>query len=125
MVVVTGGSSLYVGELHQDTTEATLYDVFNQIGPVASIRVCRDAVTRRSLGYAYVNYVNGADAERALDSLNYSHIRSRQCRIMLGSGIFIGQTCSHRPQNEEALGRCPAWSIPTSIGDSTAPIGPG
>lgn len=47
-----------------------------------SIRVCRDAVTRRSLGYAYVNYLNAADGERALDSLNYSLIKGRACRIM-------------------------------------------
>lgn len=46
------------------------------------IRVCRDAVTRRSLGYAYVNYLNSADGERALEHLNYSLIKNRPCRIM-------------------------------------------
>jgi len=59
-----------------------LFEIFNMIGPVTSIRVCRDAVTRRSLGYAYVNYLNAADGERALEQLNYSLIKGRACRIM-------------------------------------------
>lgn len=75
-------ASLYVGELDPSVTEAMLFEIFNMIGPVASIRVCRDAVTRRSLGYAYVNYLNAADGERALDQLNYSLIKNRACRIM-------------------------------------------
>jgi len=76
------GASLYVGELDNAVTEAMLFEIFNMIGPVASIRVCRDAVTRRSLGYAYVNYLNAADGERALEHLNYSLIKNRPCRIM-------------------------------------------
>ena len=75
-------ASLYVGDVNEDVTEAMLYEVFNAVGPVASIRVCRDSVTRKSLGYAYVNYHNVADAERALDTLNYSQIKGRSCRIM-------------------------------------------
>jgi len=62
--------------------EGLLFDIFNAVGPVASIRVCRDAVTRRSLGYAYVNFHQVADAERALDTMNYTMIKSQPCRIM-------------------------------------------
>ncbi|KAJ1858261.1 Protein phosphatase PP2A regulatory subunit B [Coemansia sp. RSA 1822] len=75
-------ASLYVGELDPSVTEAILFELFNMVGPVASIRVCRDAITRRSLGYAYVNFHNRADGERALDMLNYTLIKDKECRIM-------------------------------------------
>eukprot|EP01121_Diplochlamys_sp_Union-15-3_P016486 TRINITY_DN560_c0_g2_i2.p1 TRINITY_DN560_c0_g2~~TRINITY_DN560_c0_g2_i2.p1 ORF type:complete len:575 (-),score=103.90 TRINITY_DN560_c0_g2_i2:71-1795(-) len=75
-------ASLYVGDLALDVTEGQIFELFNPVGMVASIRVCRDAVTRRSLGYAYVNFHNFKDAELVLDTKNNSLIKGRPCRIM-------------------------------------------
>jgi polyadenylate-binding protein len=79
----TGLVSLYVGDLHPDVTESTLFEHFNAtVGAVASIRVCRNAVTRRSLCYAYVNFNTHDEARRALDELNNEELKGRPMRIM-------------------------------------------
>ncbi|UJR12453.1 hypothetical protein I4U23_016629 [Adineta vaga] len=74
--------SLYVADLHPDVTEAMLLDKFASAGPILSIRLCRDLITRRSLGHAYVNFQEPADAERAIDTMNFNLLRGRPLRII-------------------------------------------
>ncbi|TYI99839.1 hypothetical protein E1A91_A13G045200v1 [Gossypium mustelinum] len=75
-------TSLYVGDLDSSVTEAQLYDYFAHVGPVLTVRVCKDLSTRRSLGYGYVNYGNPQDAARALDLLNFTLLNGKPIRIM-------------------------------------------
>ncbi|GAA0169085.1 RNA metabolism protein [Lithospermum erythrorhizon] len=81
-----GGSgvvtSLYVGDLEVNVTDGQLFDLFNQLIPVVSVRVCRDLATRRSLGYGYVNYTNPQDAARALELLNFTTLNDKPIRVM-------------------------------------------
>ncbi|MCO5554795.1 hypothetical protein L7F22_008330 [Adiantum nelumboides] len=88
-VVQAGGSpshfvstSLYVGDLEPSVSEAQLYELFSQIGQVVSIKVCRDLMSKKSLGYAYVNYNNGQDASHALELLNFTFVNGKSIRIM-------------------------------------------
>merc|ERR1719268_287360 len=92
-----------------------LFEKFSTAGPVLSIRVCRDMITRRSLGYAYVNFQQPADAERALDTMNFDVLKGRPIRIMwsqrdpslrrsgVGNGASKGYGFVHFETEEAAM----------------------
>ncbi|KAH1109687.1 hypothetical protein AAZX31_04G040100 [Glycine max] len=74
--------SLYVGDLHHDVNDPQLYDLFNQVAQVVSVRICRDVATQQSLGYGYVNFSNAHDAAKAIDVLNFTPLNGKIIRIM-------------------------------------------
>ncbi|KAJ1697744.1 hypothetical protein LUZ63_006256 [Rhynchospora breviuscula] len=75
-------TSLYVGDLDESVTDSHLFDVFSEVGQVVSVRVCRDVSSRKSLGYAYVNFSDASDAAKALEYLNFTPINGKPIRVM-------------------------------------------
>ncbi|XP_042516021.1 polyadenylate-binding protein 7-like [Macadamia integrifolia] len=79
---VPAPASLYVGDLHPDITDGQLFDAFSVIENLASVRVCRDSMSGRSLGYGYANFITTHDAIRAIEKLNHTPLNGKPIRIM-------------------------------------------
>ncbi|KAA8516633.1 hypothetical protein F0562_016861 [Nyssa sinensis] len=75
-------ASLYVGDLHQDVTDGQLFDAFSEFKSLASVRVCRDSSTGRSLCYGYVNFVSPQDAILAIEVKNHSTLNGKVIRVL-------------------------------------------
>ncbi|MED6156692.1 hypothetical protein PIB30_016627 [Stylosanthes scabra] len=75
-------ASLYVGDLHPDVSDGQLSEAFSEFKSLASVRVCRDSSTGRSLGYGYVNFVSPEDANQAIELKNHSMLNGKAIRVM-------------------------------------------
>ncbi|KAF2289816.1 hypothetical protein GH714_038785 [Hevea brasiliensis] len=75
-------ASLYVGDLHPDVTDGQLFNAFSEFKSLASVRVCRDSSTGRSLCYGYVNFISPQDAIRAIEMKNHTALNGKLMRIM-------------------------------------------
>ena len=74
--------SLYVGDLEPNVTDAQIQELFQGIGSVVSVHICRDAMTKTSLGYGYVNYSTAENATEALRTLNFTPLNGKPIWIM-------------------------------------------
>ncbi|GLT93477.1 hypothetical protein SLE2022_112690 [Rubroshorea leprosula] len=81
-VSASAPASLYVGDLHPDVTDGQLVDAFSEFQTLASVRVCRDSNTGRSLCYGYVNFISTQDAQRAIEVKNHLLLNGKMIRVM-------------------------------------------
>lgn len=74
-------SKLYVGNLSFDTTDQDLEKSFSEFGEVASATVVKDRDTNRSKGFGFVEYVQAADAKKAMDAMNGKDLNGRSLKV--------------------------------------------
>jgi RNA recognition motif-containing protein len=75
------GKRLYVGNLTYGTTDATLRQLFEAHGSVASAQVIMDRDTGRSKGFGFVEMGSEEEAQAAIAALNGQQIDGRALTV--------------------------------------------
>jgi len=75
--------NLFIGSLAYSTTDDSLKAHFEQIGEVASARVITDRDTGRSKGFGFVEYVDEANNQKAVDQLDGKELDGRTISVGL------------------------------------------
>ena len=75
--------NLFVGSLAYATTDDSLKSFFEQVGEVASARVITDRDSGRSKGFGFVEMVDEANNQKAVDELNGKELDGREISVSL------------------------------------------
>ncbi len=62
--------NIYVGRLPRTVNEAKLRELFEQYGPVTSIKMIKDKFTGALKGFAFVEMPENENAQEAISALN-------------------------------------------------------
>jgi polyadenylate-binding protein len=74
-------ATVYVGNLDSNIVEGDLAKLFCTVGTISMVKVVRDK-TKRSLGYAYVNYASPDDVQKARRKFNGYLLNGKHIRVM-------------------------------------------
>ncbi|KAJ7969418.1 putative RNA binding protein [Quillaja saponaria] len=70
-------SRIIVKNLPYSTSETSLQKVFSNFGEVAEVKVVKDAATKKSKGYAFIQYISQEDAMLALETMDQKNLDGR------------------------------------------------
>jgi RNA recognition motif-containing protein len=74
-------SKLYVGNLSYTVSEQQLHDLFGQAGQVKEVTMILDRVTQRSKGFAFVEMMTQADAQKAIEMFSNYELEGRNLTV--------------------------------------------
>lgn len=74
-------NKLFVGGLSWDTDDDSLRNAFEPHGEIREAKVITDRETGRSRGFGFVTYVNGADADKAIEAMNGASLDGRTLKV--------------------------------------------
>jgi RNA recognition motif-containing protein len=69
--------NIYVGNLNFKVSEDDLKSIFEEFGPVSSVKIITDKYSGRSKGFGFVEMENDDEAKAAIDGLNGKEVETR------------------------------------------------
>ncbi|KAJ2761501.1 Spliceosome-associated protein 49 [Coemansia nantahalensis] len=103
-------ASVYAGNLDERVTDALLWELMVQAGPVVSVHVPKDRVTQMNQGFGFVEFQSSADAEYAVKIMNMVRMFGKPLRVNMaasdkkvqdvGAKLFVGNL---DPQVDEKM----------------------
>jgi len=72
---------LFVGNLSYQTMENDLQDYFSQIGAVTSVNLMMDKMTGKSRGFAFVEFANPDEANKAIEEFHNKDFQGRPLTV--------------------------------------------
>ncbi|MDR1200312.1 MAG: RNA-binding protein [Tannerellaceae bacterium] len=70
--------NIYIGNLNYRVRESELQQILEDYGTVDSVKLIIDRDTNRSIGFAFAELPNEAEARRAIEDLNGAEYEGRQ-----------------------------------------------
>ncbi len=74
-------TNIYVGNLPYDATEEQLRELFGAHGSVERVNLITDRMTGQSRGFGFVEMVDQAAAEAAIEAINGTELNGRTLNV--------------------------------------------